>query len=125
MSRRPRRNTQRPSMRRWHWRRSREKRTLSELAEQFDVHANQITLWKSQLVEGAVGVFGGEAKAEPAAHDSVHDDFEEDEEVETSSVLTSSDDDEGVAEETVIVIVEEPQSKPARKKASSKRATAT
>jgi transposase len=41
--------------------------TLSELAEQFDVHANQITQWKSQLLEGAVGVFGGEAKAEPAA----------------------------------------------------------
>jgi transposase len=42
-------------------------KTLSELAEQFDVHANQITQWKSQLLEGAVGVFGGEARAEPAA----------------------------------------------------------
>jgi transposase len=42
-------------------------KTLSELAEQFDVHANQITQWKSQLLDGAVGVFGGEAKAEPAA----------------------------------------------------------
>ena len=42
-------------------------KTLSELAEQFDVHANQITQWKSQLLEGAVGVFGGAAKAEPAA----------------------------------------------------------
>src|ERR1017187_412453 len=31
-------------------------KTLSELAEQFDVHANQITQWKSQLLEGAVGV---------------------------------------------------------------------
>jgi len=44
-------------------------KTLSELAEQFDVHANQITQWKSQLLEGAVGVFGGEVKAEPAAVD--------------------------------------------------------
>jgi transposase-like protein len=26
--------------------------TLSELAEQFDVHANQITQWKSQLAGG-------------------------------------------------------------------------
>ena len=42
-------------------------KTLAELAEQFDLHANQITQWKSQLLEGAVGVFDGEAKAEPAA----------------------------------------------------------
>jgi transposase len=39
-------------------------KTLSELSEQFDIHANQITQWKGQLLEGAVGVFGGEAKAE-------------------------------------------------------------
>jgi transposase len=41
-------------------------KTLTELAQEFDVHANQITQWKSQLQEGAVGVFGGEAKADPA-----------------------------------------------------------
>ena len=33
-------------------------RTLVELAEQFDVHPNQITLWKSQLESGAADVFG-------------------------------------------------------------------
>ena len=41
-------------------------KALSELAQLFDVHANQITQWKSQLLEGASGVFGGEAKAEAA-----------------------------------------------------------
>ncbi|MBB6305586.1 transposase [Rhizobium leucaenae] len=41
--------------------------TLVELSQQFDVHANQIKQWKDQLLEGATGVFGDEAKAEPAA----------------------------------------------------------
>ena len=40
--------------------------TLVELSQQFDVHANQIKQWKDQLFEGATGVFGDEAKAEPA-----------------------------------------------------------
>ncbi len=40
-------------------------KTLSELAQQFDVHANQITTWRTQLLEGAAGVFGGKAAEAP------------------------------------------------------------
>ncbi|WP_427147099.1 IS3 family transposase [Rhizobium leguminosarum] len=40
--------------------------TLVELSQQFDVHANQIKQWKDQLLEGATGVFGDEARTEPA-----------------------------------------------------------
>jgi len=40
-------------------------RTLAELAQQFDVHPNQITQWRSQLLDGASGVFGADARVEP------------------------------------------------------------
>jgi transposase len=36
-------------------------RTLSELAQAFDVHANQITQWRTELLEGAASVFDGRA----------------------------------------------------------------
>ncbi len=39
-------------------------RMLAELAQQFDVHPNQITQRRRQLLDGAAGVFGDTAKAE-------------------------------------------------------------
>jgi transposase len=43
-------------------------RTITQLAEQLDVHPNQITAWKAQLEGGASGVFGpgGGPPAAPA-----------------------------------------------------------
>jgi transposase len=42
-------------------------KTISQLAEQFDVHPNQITQWKAQLEGGASDVFesGGGKASEP------------------------------------------------------------
>jgi transposase len=42
-------------------------KTLAELTQQYDVHPNQITAWKAQVMEGVAGLFGsGSAGLEPA-----------------------------------------------------------
>jgi transposase len=41
-------------------------KTLAELSEQFDVHQNQITEWKKQLLEQAGSVFGSSKERKKA-----------------------------------------------------------
>jgi transposase len=40
-------------------------KTISELSQQFDVHPNQITQWKTQLLDRMSVVFEGFGKADP------------------------------------------------------------
>src|ERR1700739_3951932 len=51
-------------------------RTLAQLSEQFDVHPNQITDWKDQLVQHAVEVFergtSGKTSAPPVDIKALH-----------------------------------------------------
>ena len=43
----------------------REDKTLAELCEQFELHPNQITEWKRQLLDRASEVFDAGTRAEP------------------------------------------------------------
>jgi transposase-like protein len=58
MTRRPRRNHSAQFKAKVALAAVRGEKTLSELASQFDVHPNQITQWRSQLMERAEEVFG-------------------------------------------------------------------
>ena len=42
------------------------KKTLAELAQLYDVHANQITTWRTLLLKGVVGVLGADGATEVA-----------------------------------------------------------
>ena len=65
MSRRPRRNHSAEFKAKVALAAVRGDRTLSELASQFDVHPNQITQWKTQLLDRAAQLFGaGTGQAE-------------------------------------------------------------
>ena len=67
MSRRPRRNHSPAFKAKVALAAIRGDRTLAQLSEQFDVHPNQITSWKTQLEGGALDVFGSGSSAAPAA----------------------------------------------------------
>lgn len=69
MSRRPRRNHSPAFKAKVALAANRGDKTLAELAEQFDVHPNQITQWKVQLVERAQEAFGGSSRGAEAPVD--------------------------------------------------------
>lgn len=64
MTRRPRRNHTAAFKAKVALEAIKEEQTLVQLAERFDVHPNQITKWKKQMLDGASEVFAKEKKTQ-------------------------------------------------------------
>jgi transposase len=65
MSRRPRRNHSAAFKAKVALEAVRGDKTVAEIAQKHDVHPNQVTEWRRQLLERAADVFGGGAPNEP------------------------------------------------------------
>lgn len=66
--RRPAATTQQRSRPKWPWPPSKANAMLAERAQRFDVHPNQITEWRRQLVANAADAFATETeRREPAS----------------------------------------------------------
>ena len=50
----------------------REDTTMAQLCQEFDLHANQITEWKRQLLDRAADVFGGADRPKPVDLQPLH-----------------------------------------------------
>jgi transposase-like protein len=47
--------------------------TMAEMIKKFDVHANQVTEWKKQLLGGAADVFGGSINKTVESAETIQD----------------------------------------------------